>query len=121
MRILLVDDDPMLLTSMQTILEGDGHQVVVAMDGRTALGIFRTQSSGGPFDVVVTDFSMPDLNGSQLARSIKEISPTTPVILMTGWGPDRDAGAAGVDYVLGKPPRLQAVREALAHCIKRRP
>jgi CheY-like chemotaxis protein len=62
---------------------------------------------------------MPVVDGRQVARAIKNASPTTPVLLLTGWGQRLAATGdtpAHVDYVLNKPLKLQELRHALARC-----
>jgi CheY-like chemotaxis protein len=72
---------------------------------------------------VLTDLGMPYLDGRQVASFVKGASPSTPVILLTGWGQrliaDNDAPQY-VDRVLSKPPRLRDLREALRGCLDAR-
>jgi signal transduction histidine kinase len=120
LRILLVDDDPLLLESLREILEGDGHAVVAASGGQEGIDSFRAGSDAGkPFAVVITDLGMPHVDGRQVASAIKATSAATPVILLTGWG--RRLAAEGdapphVDCVLAKPPRLAELRAGLYQC-----
>jgi len=118
MRILLVDDDPLLLRSVRYTLEGDGHEVEIADGGQAGIDSFaNAKGLGHPFDVVITDLGMPHVDGRTVAAAIKATSPATPVILLTGWGhrllADRDL-PENIDRVLSKPPKLSALREALA-------
>jgi signal transduction histidine kinase/ActR/RegA family two-component response regulator len=117
LRILVVDDDPILLRSLRDTLEGDRHQVATANGGKEGIGIFReTLVRGERFDVVITDLGMPYVDGRQVAASIKSMSPTTPVIMLTGWGQRLMADGdipAHVDLVLSKPPKLRDLREAI--------
>jgi len=69
-----------------------------------------------PYETVITDLGMPDIDGQQVARTIKAESPGTPVIMMTGWGSvmkDEEELVAGVDAVVGKPPRIQELNNLL--------
>ncbi|MEP6667858.1 MAG: CHASE domain-containing protein [Chthoniobacter sp.] len=120
LRILVVDDDPVVLHSLRQTLESDGHVVVTANDGQKGLDAFRqAQESGESFAVVITDLGMPRVDGRQVASEIKAGSPSTPVILHTGWGERLVAEgqvSPHVDYVLSKPPKLHELRAALAHC-----
>src|SRR5579862_4293389 len=87
MRILLVDDDPFLASALQSVLGEDGHHVTTADDGQGGIAAFMdAQTNSQPFDVVITDLGMPQIDGRQVAASIKQASPDTPVILLTGWG-----------------------------------
>jgi len=118
LRILLVDDDPMLTKSLRDILEQDGHVVTAADGGQKGIDTFTAALSHGPtFSLVITDLGMPYVDGRRVAAAIKAVSPHTPVILLTGWGQRLVAEndiPAHVDRVLSKPPRLTEVRATLA-------
>ena len=118
LRLLLVDDDPLVLRSLRDILEKDGHVVVTTSDGQSGIDAFRAaHGRGEAFAAVITDLGMPGIDGRKVASAVKEISPSTSVILLTGWG-QRLLSESGmplhVDHVLNKPPRLREVRIALA-------
>ena len=121
-RILVVDDDPLLIKSLRDTLETDGHQIVAAGGGQEGIDIFRKEYVGGePFAVVITDLGMPYVDGRQVASEVKKLSPTTPVIMLTGWGQRlvaEDDVPPHVDQVLNKPPKLRELREALAKCLQ---
>jgi PAS domain S-box-containing protein len=118
MRILSVDDDPLLIKSLRDALEGDGHTVVAAHGGREGIEAFRAaEERGERFEVVITDLGMPYVDGRKVASAIKSNSPSTPVILLTGWGQRLVAEGdipPDVDRVLNKPPKLRELRAALA-------
>ena len=118
MRILVVDDDPVLLKSLRDTLEGDGHTVEIAPGGETGIDLFRQAlEQNKPFSVVITDLGMPKVDGRKVAAAVKTASPLTPVLLLTGWGhrlmADDDV-PAHIDRVLSKPPRIAQLRSALA-------
>src|SRR6266478_4953440 len=118
LRILLVDDDPMLIKSLRDILEQDGHVVTAADGGQKGIDTFAAAlAHGTPFSIVITDLGMPYVDGRKVAASVKAASALTPVILLTGWGKrllaENDI-PAHVDRVLSKPPRLAELRAALA-------
>ncbi len=117
LRLLLIDDDPVLLKALSDALENDGHSVTAANDGGGGIEAFRAGQAGGGFDAVVTDLGMPYVDGRRVAAAIKGLSATTPVILLTGWGQgllaDEDI-PPHVDLVLSKPPKLRELRAALA-------
>jgi signal transduction histidine kinase/ActR/RegA family two-component response regulator len=120
LRILVVDDDPVLLKSLRDTLEGDAHTVVAANGGQQGIDLFRAALSvNQTFAVVITDLGMPYVDGRQVASAVKATSPSTPVIMLTGWGQrlvaEGDA-PAHVDLVLSKPPKLRDLRDALARC-----
>ena len=79
-RILLVDDESIILETYSSLLSEKGFSVVTASSGREALETF----SRGSFDLVITDLAMPDGDGFKLLEEIKERSPHTPVIVFTG-------------------------------------
>lgn len=118
LRVLVVDDDPLLLKSLGDILEADGHFVVTAQGGQAGIDLFQQrQKKGEPCSIVFTDLGMPKVDGRKVAVAIKEVSPTTPVIMLTGWG-ERLAVEGDkpecVDLILSKPPKLREIRDALA-------
>jgi len=116
MRILVVDDDSVVLRSLQDILEADGHAVVAAAGGQAGIDAFNAAHlRGEPFAVVLTDMGMPYVDGRKVASAIKQTSARTPVIMLTGWGQRLVGNGAPehVDQVLGKPPKLRDLRQAL--------
>jgi len=121
LRILLVDDDPLLIKSLQDTLQEDGHVITSSHGGSAGIETFAAAMKRGEgFDVVVTDLGMPHVDGRKVAASVKNASPATPVILLTGWGQRLIAAndaPAHVDKVLAKPPRLHELRAALAELI----
>jgi CheY-like chemotaxis protein len=121
LRILVIDDDPLVLKSMRDILEIDGHHIVAADGGQAGIERFRAaQSKGESFAAIITDLGMPYVDGRKVAAAIKQMSPATPVILLTGWGqrlaPDGDSPVQA-DFVLSKPPKLRDLREVLAKSV----
>jgi signal transduction histidine kinase/CheY-like chemotaxis protein len=118
LRILSVDDDPLLIKSLRDALEADGHAVVSANGGQEGIDAFRAaEQRDERFAVVITDLGMPYVDGRKVATAIKNDSPTTPVILLTGWGQRIIAEGdipPHVDRVLNKPPKLRELRAALA-------
>jgi CheY-like chemotaxis protein len=114
LRLLVVDDDPVVSKTLRQILEIEGHQVVTAMGGQEAIDLLQGQNS---FDVVITDLGMPHVDGTRVATAVKEHAPGTRVILLTGWGQKLVAEGnvpSHVDYVINKPPKLRELRNALA-------
>jgi signal transduction histidine kinase/PAS domain-containing protein/CheY-like chemotaxis protein len=118
LRILSVDDDPLLIKSLRDALEADGHAVVTANGGQEGIDAFRAaEERDERFAVVITDLGMPYVDGRKVASAIKTDSPSTPVILLTGWGQRLVAEGdipPHVDRVLNKPPKLKELRAALA-------
>jgi PAS domain S-box-containing protein len=122
LRILAVDDDPLLLRALREALESDGHEVVTANGGQAgidAFGVARLQ--GKEFAIVITDLGMPGVDGRKVASFVKSASKTIPVILLTGWGQRLVAEGdvpPHVDQVLAKPPKIRELRKALSICLQ---
>ena len=124
MRLLLIDDDPTMLRSLSDILGEEGHQVHASKGGREGVEAFAAAVERvEPFDAVITDLGMPDMDGRRVAQAIKAQSPSTPVLMLTGWGrrmQDDGEHPDHVDELLSKPPRIGAIREALGRCMAAR-
>jgi signal transduction histidine kinase/CheY-like chemotaxis protein len=117
LSLLVIDDDPILLQTLRTILENDGHAVTIANSGAEGIAAFQdAMAAGRSIAAVITDLGMPSIDGRKVAAAIKTASPPTPVLLLTGWGQrliDDDEAPAHVDRVLSKPPKLRDLRRAL--------
>ncbi len=120
LRILVVDDDPMVAKVLKETISADGHAVTTANGGQSGIDAFISAlRSNAPFAVVLTDLGMPYVDGRQVAKAIKDASPGTPVILLTGWGQsllEDGEMPANVDRLLSKPPKMADLRQALAAC-----
>ncbi|MBT4126163.1 MAG: response regulator [Chloroflexi bacterium] len=118
LNVLVVDDEPMLRMVVQEMLTAEGHTVEVAPGGPEASElVIENFKAGSPFDVVVSDIEMPELNGRMLAEFIEIESPDTEVILMTGWANsqlDVDTISTRVVGILNKPPRLADITALMA-------
>lgn len=121
LRILVVDDDPLIIKSLRDTLERDGHAVATAHGGQQGIDLWRAAEEGKePFAVVITDLGMPNVDGRRVATAVKTTSPATPVILLTGWGQRMEAEQDlpdHVDRVLNKPPKLFELRSALRELV----
>jgi CheY-like chemotaxis protein len=117
LRILVIDDDPILIRSMRDVLEADGHQLETALGGQAGIDAFAAaRGTEREYALVITDLGMPRIDGRKVAAAIKEMSPATPIILLTGWGQrllDEKDIPPNIDRVLSKPPRLAQLRAAL--------
>jgi DNA-binding NtrC family response regulator len=116
LHILCIDDDEQICEFMAQCLTHFNHRVKVASGGRRGLEMFRTATlENQPYEVVITDLGMPDINGQLVVRTIKAESPNTPVILMTGWGTFIEDGSEitplPVDAVVDKPPCMQDLND----------
>ncbi len=120
LRILIVDDDPLVIKSLRDTLEADGHDLTTADGGEAGIAAFlAAKARGNPFPVVITDLGMPYVDGRKVSNAVKTAAPETIVLLLTGWGQrlvDDGDVPAHVDRVLSKPPKLRELREALASC-----
>jgi PAS domain S-box-containing protein len=120
LRILIVDDDPLLLKALRDTLETCGHRIVAAAGGQAGIDTFHAAlNEAEPFAVVITDLGMPYVDGRHVASAVKQASPSTPVIMLTGWGQRMTEEAEippHVDRVLSKPPKLRELNAALIQC-----
>ncbi|GGH69599.1 response regulator transcription factor [Phaeocystidibacter marisrubri] len=80
-RILLVDDEPILLKAVEFKLKKEGMDVTTATNGEMAIELL---TGGGRYDIVISDVMMPGLGGMELLRQVKESQPDTKVLLLTG-------------------------------------
>jgi CheY-like chemotaxis protein len=114
LRVLVVDDEPMMTKAVARMLRPSGHLVSVAACGEEAMA----KLADHPFDVVVSDMGMgAGMNGWELAEAVKHHWPSVRFLLATGWGAAIDpveARAKGVEAVLAKPYQLTDLLRALA-------
>jgi len=119
LRILLVDDKPMVSRAYSEFLRHEGHTVYEATNGQEGLAAFAAQ----PFDVVVTDMAMAGMGGQQLVERLQRQAPGTPVVLLTGFGDlikTQSEKPPGVTVVLGKPATLKELQAAIEEAVKTR-
>ncbi|HEY2661789.1 MAG TPA: PAS domain S-box protein [Caulobacteraceae bacterium] len=110
--VMLVDDDSLVLTSTAALLEDLGHFVLPAASGAEALEALKLHAD---IDVVITDYAMPQMNGVELARSIRIERPQMPVIIATGYA---DASIQDSDALrLKKPFNQEQLRDALMQAV----
>ncbi len=118
LRLLVVDDDPLVAQSLLHVLHHEGHAVTTADGGQAGVDAFSAGlEQGRAFDVVMTDLGMPYLDGRAVAAAVKALSPSTPVLLLTGWGQrlsTEQTVPEHVDRLLSKPPKLAELLAALA-------
>jgi len=112
-HILVVDDEPLVRYTVQMLLQGDGYVVEEAKSGAEALAMFEP----GKFDMIFTDYFMPEMKGDQLAAAIKRRSPKQPVVMVTAY-PEKlqcsECPLGGVDSFICKPFDLETLRTAIA-------
>jgi CheY-like chemotaxis protein/anti-sigma regulatory factor (Ser/Thr protein kinase) len=112
-RILVIDDESMVRTTLAGLLRALGHTVTEAEGGQAGLAALAANS----VELVLTDLGMPEMTGWEVARAIKAQRPRLPVVLLTGWGEQALEGStdrAAVDRILGKPVRLEDLLKTIA-------
>lgn len=120
LRIPRVDDDPLLMQSLPDTLKEDGHPITCTNGGQARIDAFlAAHARQEPFDVVVTHFGMPYVDGRKVAAAIKAVA-ATPIIMLTGWGQRliaiRDK-PAHVGKALSKPPRIAELRTSFLELV----
>jgi CheY-like chemotaxis protein len=115
-EVLVVDDEPQVCRMVALVLEGEGFSVTTAGNGPDAIALSRSHER--KFDLLLTDVSMPGMDGPTLAKELRAAEPDLPVILMSG-GCDDAAFRSLTPWFLTKPfsldNLLRAVR-SLAKC-----
>jgi CheY-like chemotaxis protein len=120
-RILVIDDDALVGKAIRTMLEVSGHTVISADGGRAALPAIETFA----FDLVMVDIIMPDINGLDVIKMLRDSAPKVPIIAMSGYtfhggSTDLDffqlAEKFGADRALQKPFRPRDLLEAVEAC-----
>lgn len=124
-KILLIDDEPGLLAMLAEGLALDGHQVTAVSSGRSLLASVETGGTAGMYDLVITDLTMPEMNGLDLIRAFKAANPPLPIITMSGGaraGAEANwreaADALGVADALAKPFTISDLRATVAHVLQ---
>jgi DNA-binding NtrC family response regulator len=115
-KVLVVDDEPLIRWSLSEALEDRGFDVTVAADGRAA--VRALSDAGRPPDVVLLDYRLPDSNGLSVFEEIRGLVPRGQVILMTAYGTADVISRAldlGAYRVVTKPFELADVAEMIRH------
>jgi two-component system capsular synthesis sensor histidine kinase RcsC len=110
LNILVVDDSFALRAAIADALSLAGHGVMMAIDGDHALDLFHPDV----YDVVITDFAMPQINGLELATIIRERAPRQRIVLLSGNADALPPGEQPIDLLLRKPISLAALTSAIA-------
>lgn len=116
-RILVVDDDRGMRVTLEGIIEDEGYDVVGVADGYLAIEAAR----GGFFDLIFMDMKMPGINGVEAYREIKKASPSSVVVMMTGFSVEdlvKEALQEGVYGVLYKPFSMEQIIDIIQGIIK---
>jgi CheY-like chemotaxis protein len=124
LRVLCIDDEPRVLEVLQELLQHLGHKTSTALGGEEGLTLFRGSAERHEeFDAVITDLGMPGMDGYSFARQLKSESPSTPIILLTGWGMflgADDPVSSTVDLILSKPPAVNDLQSGLSTVLTRK-
>ena len=109
-RILVVEDDPSILTGLADLFQGEGYDVSTALDGREALRLFQSEKPA----LVLLDIMIPELSGYDVCREIRRLDQATPILMLTAKGEEVDKVVGlelGADDYIVKP---FGVKELLA-------
>ena len=115
-KILLVDDEDLLIIIGERVLKRNGYNVITSTCSETALEIFRSKSND--IDIAIIDLIMPKMTGDQLARELMKIRPNIPIILCTGFSPkisEKQAKEIGIKAFAMKP----LVRRDMANTVRK--
>ncbi len=112
-RILLADDHPQVRQTVKLLLGMDQHTVAEAANGREALDMFAPDR----FDLVITDYAMPEMRGDELAANIKQMAPSQPILMITGTMEQWNGLSPSVDGLLCKPFGFADLRCAIAKLV----
>ena len=111
-RILVVDDDEAVCSTIKILLSLDSYQVTTATSGREGLSLYEHSQ----FDLIITDYRIPDLRGDQLAAAIRKLTAGQKILMMTAYGDSlRLSGNAApmVDRIISKPFDIGEFRETI--------
>src|SRR5215204_3923409 len=117
-RLLAIDDEPAMTEWLKMVIEADGYEVRTALIGTRGEEIFKQWRP----DVVVTDLMLPDVDGIQLLRRLKEVDPWPEIIVISGQGTVAravEAGQAGAFYFLEKPVSQDGLMDMIRKAVDR--
>jgi len=115
-RILVVDDEPKICQLLETLLRRDGHEVAICHNGGDALARLQT----GTYSLVLTDLKMPQMDGFELVRRIRELDAEIPIVVITGYATIETAVQAlrhGVADYVTKPFNIEELRKAVSRTL----
>jgi len=118
-KVLLVDDEDMILSSLQNALKRIGYEVVALKDSREAYEVFLKEPSA--FDLVITDLTMPQITGVELANKLMDIRSDIPIILCTGFNDvidEEKAKSMGIRELLLKPASTNELKTAIGRALE---
>src|SRR3981081_4345037 len=118
-RVLVVDDEPMMSDSLRQHLSEEGYSVDTAASGAEAIDLF----DGGAHHLVICDLQLPDMDGLTLLRHMKDAKPTTEVLVVTGYGSVQtavEATKAGDFYYVERPFDFEELLPLVEKALERR-
>lgn len=113
LTILAIDDQQMILDLLTGICQSLGFRLTAVKSPTEGMNLIRSEK----YDIVMVDLVMGDISGWDVAREVKKYSPTTPVVMMTGWGislSEEQTSRAGVDFTLAKPFKIEQLTEVIS-------
>ncbi len=116
-RILVADDDPVARDLLVEVLQGEGYESVAASGAAESIALAR----GTPFQLALIDLRMPDGNGLQVLKELKDVQPALPVVIVTAFADMETAVAAiraGASDYLSKPFRMDEIRDTVRRTLK---
>ena len=111
-NVLGIDDQEVIRELLHNIISRMGHRIVTAGNGQDALKLFNEEK----FDVVILESGLPGIDGWDIAAQVKSLSPATPVIMLSGWGPLSDRQTVlqrNADFILTKPFKMDQLNEVI--------
>ncbi len=121
-KVLLLDDEPILTTVLERLLIRLNYQVTSRNSAREAVALF--QQDPAQFDLVITDLTMPEMNGLEVARQIRAIRPNLPILLASGFSSammPEDMREAGIFELIEKPASMASLAEVVRRALARTP
>jgi DNA-binding response OmpR family regulator len=118
MKLLLIEDEPSVISLIQRSLSASGHEITVAMDGRSGLEMAAKHT----FDMIILDLMLPVINGMEVCRKIRSSGSVTPILMLTALGTTENIVSgldAGADDYMTKPFKLEEL-EARIRTLTRR-
>lgn len=115
-HILVIDDDCSVLEVVRDMLSVAGYKVTATCNGKEGVELIKKQK----FDLVLTDFRMPEVSGKDIAKTVKKKDSNTPVIIITGYAKEYDGTNPeqdGIDLLLSKPLDFQTLTMNVARII----
>jgi len=116
-NILVAEDDKNIANLIKEIIERRGNTALVAHDGEEAYKTFTSFK----FDLIITDLKMPNIDGMTLIKMVRETDKDIPIIIVTGYGSEKNRALAkkyGVAEILSKPCPLREISQAIERCLQ---